>query len=155
MPHFAEYMARLAERRGLRREADGPRVTYRLRLKEAVVTVTTDELDFSARARVTSEPWPAPVASTARVAFMHAALAFNRSAMHHLPCAIVRDPAQASLYRLTWRVEPAEAPDAEWQRRLKLFGLLTAKAWQTMPLPGHVEGTRRVTGEENHVIFMP
>ena len=51
MPLFSEFMADLAQRRQLRRSVDGPRVTCRLQLQgSAVVTVTTDELDASARA---------------------------------------------------------------------------------------------------------
>lgn len=156
MPHFADFMARLAQRRGLRREVDGPRVIYRLRLKDtAVVTVTTDELDPEARARVTGEPWPVPVTSAAYVEFMREALAFNRNALHHLPCGIVQDPSNARLYRLTWRIDPVDAADAEWNRKLRLFGLLVDKAWQTLPAPGGGAAPRRPAGEDNHVIFMP
>jgi hypothetical protein len=156
MPYFAEFMARLAQRRGLRRQVDGPRVVYRMRLKDtAVATVTTDELDTSARSRVECEPWPVPVTSAAYTEFMRAALAFNRSALHHLPCGIVQDLTNTSLYRLTWRVDPVELADDEWHQRLRLFGLLADKAWQAMPTPGRSLGARRTTGDENHVIFMP
>lgn len=156
MPHFADFMARLAGRRGLRREVDGPRVVYRLQLNDsAAVTVTTDELDATARARVVSEPWPVPVTSSAYAEFMRAALSFNRSAMHHLPCAILQDPVNTSLYRLTWRVDADDAADAEWNRQLRLFGVLAAKAWQAMPTPGRSNAPRRTDGDESHVIFMP
>jgi hypothetical protein len=156
MPLFSEFMSSLAERRRLRRTVDGARVTCRLQLQgSAVVTVTTDELDASASARVTSEPWPVPVTSGAYGDFMRVALNFNRNALHHLPCGIVQDPANPSLYRLTWQVPAVERTDGEWTRQLRLFGQLADKAWSTMPSPGGA--ARRAPGgdEAQHMIFMP
>lgn len=156
MPLFSEFMSALAQRRQLRRNADGARVTCRLQLQgSAVVTVTTDELDPSASARVTSEPWPVPVTSGAYGDFMRVALNFNRNALHHLACGIVQDPANPSLYRLTWSVPAVERESAEWMRQLRLFGTLADKAWQTMPVPGGAPPPRQVPDDAQQVIFMP
>lgn len=156
MPLFSEFMSALAQRRGLRRVVDGARVTCRMQLQgSAVVTVTTDELDPSASARVSSEPWPVPVTSGAYGDFMRVALNFNRNALHHLPCGILQDPANPSLYRLTWQVSPAEHESAEWMRQLRLFGTLTDKAWAAMPVPGGAAAPRAMADETQHVIFMP
>ena len=156
MPLFHEFMSALAERRSLRRSIDGPRVTCRLQLQgSAVVTVTTDELDATAGARVTSEPWPVPVTSGAYGDFMRVALNFNRNALHHLPCAILQDPANPSLYRLTWQVPAVQRESAQWMRELRLFGTLADKAWATMPVPGGAARPRPVSDDAQHVIFMP
>lgn len=156
MPLFSEFMTDLAQRRRLRRSVDGPRVTCRLQLQgSAVVTVTTDELDPSASARVTSEPWPVPVTSGAYGEFMRVALNFNRNALHHLPCGIVQDPANPSLYRLTWQVPAVQRDSAQWIRELRLFGTLADKAWTAMPVPGGAPRPRQVPDDAQHVIFMP
>jgi hypothetical protein len=156
MPLFSEFMSSLAERRRLRRTVDGARVTCRLQLQgSAVVTVTTDELDASASARVTSEPWPVPVTSGAYGDFMRVALNFNRNALHHLPCGIVQDPANPSLYRLTWLVPAVERESAQWMHELRLFGTLADKAWTTMPVPGGATRPRQVSEDAQQVIFMP
>lgn len=156
MPLFSQFMADLAERRRLRRSVDGGRVTCRLQLQgSAVVTVTTDELDASASARVTSEPWPVPVTSGAYGDFMRVALNFNRNALHHLPCGIVQDPANPSLYRLTWQVPAVQCDSAQWMRELRLFGTLADKAWATMPVPGGTARPRPVSDDAQQVIFMP
>ena len=156
MPLFSRVMADLAQRRRLRREADGSRVTLRLQLQgSAVVTVTTDELDASAGALVTSEPWPVPVTTGTYGEFMRIALNFNRNALHHLACGILQDPVNPGLYRLTWHVPAIDRPEPEWIRQLKLFGTLADKAWSTMPMPG--SGARRPRDQDDaqHVIFMP
>jgi len=156
MPLFSEFMADLSQRRRLRRTVDGGRVTCRLQLQgSAVVTVTTDELDPSASARVTSEPWPVPVTSGAYGDFMRVALNFNRNALHHLPCGIVQDPANPSLYRLTWQVPAVQRDSAQWMRELRLFGTLADKAWTTVPVPGGAPRPRQVPDDAQHVIFMP
>lgn len=156
MTLFSEFMSALAQRRQLRRNAGGAHVTYRLQLQgSAVVTATTDELDPSASARVTSEPWPVPVTSGAYGDFMRVALNFNRSALHHLPCGIVQDPANPSLYRLTWQVPAVERESTEWMRQLRLFGTLADKAWQVMPMPGGALRPRQVPDDAQQVIFMP
>lgn len=156
MPLFPAFMAELAERRRLRRHIDGPRVTCRLQLHgSAVVNVTTHELDPGAEASVTSEPWPVPVTSGAYGDFMRVALNFNRNALHHLPCGIVQDPANPSLYRLTWRVPPVDRESAQWTRELRLFGMLADKAWSTMPVPGGAARPRPAPEDAQQVIFMP
>lgn len=156
MPLFSEFMTDLAQRRRLRRSVDGPRVTCRLQLQgSAVVTVTTDELDASASARVTSEPWPVPVTSGAYGEFMRVALNFNRNALHHLPCGILQDPANPSLYRLTWQVPAVQRESAQWMRELRQFGSLADKAWATMPVPGGTARPRQVSDDAQQVIFMP
>jgi len=156
MPLFSEFMLDLAKRRRMRRAVDGARVIYRLQLQgSAVVTVTTDELDPSASARVTSEPWPVPVTSGAYGDFMRVALNFNRSALHHLPCGILQDPVNPSLYRLTWSVPAVERESAEWMRQLRLFGTLTDKAWEVMPVPGGASRPRQPPDDAQQVIFMP
>ena len=86
MSTFHEFMKAFAQRRNLRRTVDGGRVGYRLQFKgSAVITVSTDELNPQATARVVSEPWPVPVTSGAYGEFMRVALNFNRNALHHLP----------------------------------------------------------------------
>lgn len=156
MPTFAQYMAELAQRRGIRRMEDGGRVTYRLRMSDgASLTVVTDELDVSQVCRVTSEAWPVPVTASAHATFLREALAFNRSALAHLPCGIVQDPAQSSLYRLTWCVPDLTAQEQEWRQRFKLFAALATKAWSTLPQPGQSAASRRPASDEQHVIFMP
>lgn len=156
MPLFSEFMAALAERRHMRRTVDGARVTCRMRLEgSAAVTVTTDELDASASARVTSEAWPVPVTSGAYGDFMRVALNFNRNALHHLPCAILQDPANPSLYRLTWQVPAVDRESAEWMRQLRLFGTLADKAWSAMPVPGGTVRPRPAADDGHQVIFMP
>ena len=156
MPLFSEFMAALAQRRRLRAAADGSRVTYRLQLKSsAVVTVAADALDHGASAWVTSEPWPVPVTSGAYGDFMRVALNFNRNALHYLPCGIVQDPANPSLYRLTWQVPPVDRAEEEWTRQLRLFGTLADKAWSTMPAPGGGSKRQRDQDDAQHVIFMP
>ena len=156
MPLFSEFMSALAQRKRLRRTMDGARVTCRLQLQgSAVITVTTDELDPSAHAQVTSEPWPVPVTSGAYGEFMRVALNFNRNALHHLPCGILQDPNNPSLYRLTWQVSAVDRPESEWVRQLKLFGTLTDKAWSTMPRPGGASLGSNDRGDQQHVIFMP
>ena len=156
MPLFSEFMNQLAQRRQLRRNVDGPRVTCRLQLQgSAVVTVTTDELDPGAIALVTSEPWPVPITSGAYGEFMRVALNFNRNALHHLPCGIVQDPVNPSLYRLTWKVPAVERDSAQWMRELKLFGVLADKAWSTMPSPAGRSRSQPSSDDAQHVIFMP
>lgn len=156
MPLFSEFMADLALSRRLRRSVDGPRVTCRLQVQgSSVVTVSTDELDASASARVTSEPWPVPVTSGAYGEFMRVALNFNRNALHHLPCGILQDPANPSVYRLTWQVPAVERESAQWMRELRLFGTLAEKAWTTMPVPGGAPRPRPVSDDAQQVIFMP
>ncbi len=149
-------MDELAQRRGIRRTQDGGAVRYRLRLPEdATLNVVTQELDPTAYALVLSEPWPMPVTSSGYAQFLREALVFNRNALHHLPCAILQDPANSSLYRLTWRVPPISLPQAEWRQQLRLFGTLSRKAWETLPKPGLDPRVRRPSGDEHHVIFMP
>lgn len=157
MQPFATYLSDLSARRGLRRQIAGGSVIYRLRLQaSAAVTVITDELDPTAIARATSEPWPIPQSAGAYGEFMRTALQFNRSALHHLDCGILQDPANPGQFRLTWFVAPLSLPDSEWARRLKLFGTLTDKAWSTMPVPGQSGGPPRPGNDEaGHVIFMP
>jgi hypothetical protein len=86
---------------------------------------------------------------------MKQALAFNRNALHHLPCAIVQDTGNSSLYRLTWMVPGAEQADEKWRQQLRLFGALVDKAWATMPVPGQGRASRPPSDDANHVIFMP
>ena len=156
MPQLHEFMKALAQRRNLRRAEDGSRVTYRLQLQgTAVVTVTTDELNPDAPAQVCSEPWPVPVTSGAYGEFMRVALNFNRNALHHLPCAILQDPANPSLYRLTWEVPAVDRPESQWQQQLRLFGVLADKAWSTMPVPGGGARRTREADDSQHMIFMP
>ena len=156
MPLFSEFMSALAQRRGMRRTVDGARATYRMQLQgSAVVTVTTDELDPTAGARVTSEAWPVPVTSGAYGDFMRVALNFNRNALHHLPCGILQDPANPSLYRLTWQVPATDRESAEWMRQLRLFGTLADKAWSAMPVPGGAPRPRPGADDAHQVIFMP
>jgi hypothetical protein len=132
-------------------------VSYRLRLQgTATLTVMTDEADPSAGARVVSEPWPVPAGAGAYGEFIRVSLAFNRSALHHLPCAILQDPANPGQYRLTWLVPGSEQADADWSRELRLFGVLADKAWQTMPRPGQASAARPPAGDEGQqVIYMP
>lgn len=156
MPLFSEFMSDLAQRRQLRRSVDGSRVTYRLQLHgSSVVTVNTDELDPGASARVTSEPWPVPVTSAAYGDFMRVALNFNRNALHHLPCAIMPNPANPSLFCLTWRVPAVARDSARWTRELRLFGTLADKAWSTMPAAGGASRPRPASDDAQQVIFMP
>lgn len=156
MPTFAVYLKDLAERRGLRREPDGTRVTYRLKLSgTAALTIVTDELDPSWPCRVMSEPWPVPTTDAAHMAFMREALNFNRNAMHHLHCGVRRDPSGSPQYRLMWEV-PLAAEDAKhWTAQLQLFGRLTDKAWDTLPRPGLRIGQKSHAADDNHMIFMP
>lgn len=156
MPTFAAYMLELAQRRGIRRSQDGGEVRFRLRLPDEVtLNVMTNELDATAYALVQSEPWPAPVTSSGHARFLREALVFNRNAMHHLPCAVLQDPANTSLYRLTWRVPPISQTQTEWRQQLRLFGKLSRKAWETLPKPGQDARVQRPAGDEHHVIFMP
>ena len=156
MAYFAQFMADLAQRRGLRRSPDGSRVTFRLRLQDsAAVTVLTDELDPAAACRALSEPWPVPPTSSAYGEFMRVALGFNRNALHHLPCGILQDPANPSLYRLTWQVPAVDRESAEWMRQLRLFGTLADKAWSAMPVPGGTVRPRPAADDGHQVIFMP
>ena len=156
MPTLADYLKRTSERRQLRRTVEGPRATYRILLEgNASITVMVDELDPTAFGRVTSEAWPVPVTSGAYVDFMKQALAFNRNALHHLPCGIVQDTGNTSLYRLTWMVASLDQPDEKWRQQLKLFGTLVTKAWETMPVPGQGRSLKRTSDEASHVIFMP
>lgn len=156
MPLFHQVMKVLAERRNLRRTLDGSWATYRLKLHgTAVVTVTTDELNPLATASAHSEPWPVPVTSGAYGEFMRVALNFNRNALHHLPCGILQDPANPSLYRLMWRIPAVDRSEPKWQQQLRLFGVLADKAWSTMPLPGGNAIRTRDPDDAQHVIFMP
>lgn len=157
MPTFAQYMADMAQRRRIRRQEDGGRVTYRLRMADgASLTVVTNELDGTQSSRVTSEAWPVPVTASAHAAFLREALVFNRNALAHLPCGILQDPSQTSLYRLTWQVPGGvTAQDQEWRQKLVLFGALANKAWATLPQPGQSAISRRPASDEQHVIFMP
>jgi hypothetical protein len=156
MTPLADYLKRMAERRQLNRTVDGTIATYRLLLEgQASVMIVLDEVNTSVFARVTSEAWPVPVTSGAYVDFMQQALAFNRNALHHLPCGIVQDPGNPSLYRLTWLVPGIELPDDQWRQRLRLFGKLVEKAWSTMPVPGQGRTQRKAGDDVNHVIFMP
>jgi hypothetical protein len=156
MQTLAEYLKKASQRRQLMRTVDGPRATYRILLDgRASITILVDELDKTAYARVTSEAWPVPVTSGAYVDFMKQALNFNRSALHHLPCGIVQDTGNSSLYRLVWMVPSLEQPDEKWRQQLRLFGSLVEKAWETMPVPGQGRAMRRTSDDAHHVIFMP
>jgi len=156
MLHFPTYLQALAERKGLLRESDGSRVTYRLRLGgTATLTIVTDELDPDWPARVMSEAWPVPNTEAAHLEFMQEALRFNRNALHHLHCGIRRDPAGGPQYRLVWEVPPVERAAQDWAAQLQLFGRLTDKAWETLPRPGSRIGRKSTEGDDHHVIFMP
>ncbi|WP_089957208.1 hypothetical protein [Limnohabitans sp. 2KL-3] len=156
MSTLADYLKRTAQRRDLNRTVDGTLASYRLLLEgQASVNIVVDEVNPSFMARVTSEAWPVPVTSAAYLDFMQQALVFNRNALHHLPCGIVQDPSNASLYRLTWWVPGLDLPDEQWRQRLRLFGKLVEKAWSTMPVPGQSRTQRRAGDDFNHVIFMP
>lgn len=156
MPTLADYLKRTSESRQLKRTVEGTRVGYRLLLEgQASVQIVVDEVDPGFFARVSSEAWPVPVTSGAYVDFMQQALAFNRNALHHLPCGIVQDPVNPSLYRLTWLVPGLDLPDDQWRQKLRLFGKLVGKAWNTMPVPGQGRAQRRSGDDVNHVIFMP
>lgn len=156
MPTFAAYLKELADRRSLRREPDGARVTYRLKLAgTAALTIVTDELDPSWPCQVMSEAWPVPNTEAAHMEFMREALSFNRNALHHLHCGIRRDPNGSAQYRLMWQV-PVTSEDAQhWAAKLQLFGRLTDKAWETLPRPGVRTGRKSQAPDDNHMIFMP
>lgn len=156
MPILSAYLKDLSERRGLRRSPDGSTVRYRMRLDgRADITLVVDELDTTQPAWVMSEPWPMPVIETARVEFMRAALGFNRNALHHLHAGIRPDPGDGSQFRLVWRAEPEDLPASEWTARLKLFGRLTDKAWETLPRPGSRTARKVPSSDDEQVIFMP
>jgi hypothetical protein len=155
MSTFADYLKRTATQRQWMRTVDSGRVHYRILLEgQASVHILVDELNPAHRGYVMSEAWPVPVTSAAYVEFMQQALNFNRNALHHLPCGIVQDANNASLYRLTWLVSAIEQPDAAWRQELRLFGALVQKAWQTMPVPGQ-STNKRALEHEHQVIFMP
>lgn len=156
MPALSTYLQELAQRRGLRRSADGAKVSYRLRLDgSADLTLVVDELDPNQTAMVMSEPWPAPTTGAALLEFMRASLNFNRNTLHHLHAGIQIDPEHASQFRLMWRVPPQDLPPSEWTARLKLFGRLTAKAWDTLPRPGSRSARKAASNDDEQVIFMP
>lgn len=157
MPVFPDFMARLAQRRKIKRQVDGGFASYRMRLQgTASITVLAPELDPNAQARVSSEAWPVPATSGAYGDFMRLALNFNRNALHHLPCGILQDPVNPSLYRLIWRVSASDQTDEQWMDQLRMFGTLVDKAWSTMPVPGGSKDPRAPAGDTpQHVIFMP
>lgn len=156
MPILSAYLKDLSERRGLRRSPDGSTVRYRLRLDgRADITLVIDELDTTQPAWVMSEPWPMPTVEAARAPFMRAALDFNRNALHHLHAGIRLDPGDGSQFRLVWRVEQEDLPSSEWSARLKLFGRLTDKAWETLPRPGSRAARKAPSSDDEQVIFMP
>ncbi len=156
MPTFADYIKELASRRSLRRESEGARVTYRLKLAgTATLTIVTDELDPSWPCRVMSEAWPVPTMDAAHMDFMREALRFNRNAIHHLHCGVRRDPNGTPQYRLLWEVPMTPEEDKHWTAQLQLFGRLTDKAWDTLPRPGLRAGRKNDAADDHHVIFMP
>jgi hypothetical protein len=156
MLHFPTYLQALADRKGLRRESDGSRVTYRLSLAGTVtLTIVTDEFDPGWPGRVLSEAWPVPNTEAAHLEFMREALRFNRNALHHLHCGVRRDPDGGLQYRLIWDVPPLGRTAQEWGAQLQLFGRLADKAWQTLPRPGSRIGRKAPAADDNHVIFMP
>lgn len=156
MPTFADYIKALAERRSLRREPDGARVSYRLKLAgTATLTIVTDELDPSGPCRVMSEPWPVPSTEAAHMEFMREALRFNRNAMHHLHCGVQRDPNGSPQYRLLWEIPQTSQQAKDWTAQLQLFGRLTDKAWETLPRPGLRTTRKNETADDHHMIFMP
>jgi hypothetical protein len=156
MPVFADFLKDLADRRSLRREPDGARVTYRLKLAgSASITIVTDELDANWPCLVMSEPWPVPNTDAAHMEFMREALRFNRNAMHHLHCGVRRDPNGSPQYRLLWEVPLAQQDAAHWTAQLQLFGRLTDKAWETLPRPGWRTGRKSTDADDTHMIFMP
>lgn len=156
MPTFAAYMKELAERRGLRREPEGSRVTYRLKLAgTATLTIVTDELDATWPCRIMSEPWPVPTTDAAHMEFIGQALRFNRNAMHHLHCGVRRDPNGSPQYRLLWEAPLTQEDARHWTAQLQLFGRVTDKAWETLPRPGFRTGRKSEAADDNHLIFMP
>lgn len=156
MPSFANYLQDLAQRRGWRRETDGARATYRIKLAGGVsLTLVSDVLDPGVPCRVMSEPWPIPTSEAAHRAFVREALRFNCNALHHLHCGVRRDPDARSQYRLMWEV-PLSIEEADhWTAQLQLMGRLTRKAWDTLPRPGLPPDRGAPGRDDQHVIFMP
>lgn len=156
MPYFASYLQGLAERKGLRRESDGSRVSYRLRLGgTATLTIVTDELDTNLPCRAMSESWPMPNTEAAHLEFMREALRFNRNALHHLHCGVRKDPEGGPQYRLVWDIPPMDRTAQDWSAQLRLFGRLVDKAWDTLPRPGSRIVRKNTAADDHHVIFMP
>lgn len=156
MALFADFMAELAQRRGIRRQPDGGLVSYRFKIEAtASLTVITDELNPRSSARVMSEPWPTPPTAAAHMEFMRAALGFNRNALHYLHCGIQPDPDQSGQYRLLWQVPALERPAEEWQRDLRMFATLVGKAWAMLPTPGGKLARKDSSADDHHMIYMP
>ena len=156
MPLFSEFIADLATRRSLRRNLDGGRVTYRIQLSgSTIVTIQTDETRSDLPSKVYSEGWPTPPTDGAHDEFMRQALNFNRNALHHLPCGILRDAEMGNDYRLIWTIPPVERNTSEWTEQLLLFGKLAEKAWATLASPIRWSDSRAASGDSGHMIFMP
>lgn len=149
-------MKALAERRQIRRSFDGEQVSYRLKLEgTASLTIVTNEINPSAKARVMSEAWPVPESETSHLAFMREALKFNRNAAQHLHCGVMLAPGLKNQYRLIWEVPSLLMTDETWLQQLKLFGRLTNKAWETLPLGGSRIRQKSGVDDAQNLIFMP
>lgn len=156
MVPFATFLRELAERRGLRREADGMSVTYRLKMSgSTVITILTHEVETVQPDLVLSEPWPIPASEALEQEFLREALSFNRNALHHLHAGIRPDPLGGAQYRLTWQVPAIQQAQSNWTSQLRLFALLTEKAWQTLPRPGERLLSRANPQDDANLIFMP
>src|SRR6056300_1347356 len=150
---FSDFVADLARRRSLRRNVDGGRVTYRMRLYgNTPVTIITNEANPESSSRVCSEPWPTLGGDGD---FMRQALNFNRNALHHLPCGIILDPEESRYFRLIWTVPCVPRSVPEWTAQLILFGKLTDKAWSTLSSQQVKPSESEQYGQASHMIFMP
>lgn len=150
---FSDFMGDLAKRRSLRRNVDGGRVTYRMRLYgNTPVTIITNETNPESSSRVCSEPWPTLGGDGD---FMRQALNFNRNALHHLPCGIILDPEESRYFRLIWTVPCVSRSVPEWTAQLILFGKLTDKAWSTLSSQQVKPSESEQYGQASHMIFMP
>jgi hypothetical protein len=153
---FSEFITDLAKRRSLRRDVDGSRITYRLKLEgTSVVTIVTDETNRNSTAKITSESWPEGSDPANRIELMRNALNFNRNAFHHLPCAILRDPDASTNFKLIWWIPPIQCDPNDWRDQLILFGKLASKAWTVMTPPSIEHSRGPSLGEAGYSIFIP
>ena len=131
-------------------------MTYRLKIGgTSVVTIVAQELAADRPTLVMSEPWPMPANEASHLEFMREALEFNRNALHHLHAAVGLDPLGSQQYRLVWQVASEDRAGDEWAASLRLFALLTDKAWERLPRPGALGRPRPGTEEDTNLIFLP